>query len=342
MIHAPTREGGPLSSGPAASNPDPGQLRSSRRQRWLFAGIGVLAAAFLVALALWMTGPAPKPVGGEAEGDPPPLVLRQVPPASPDLRRAAAALGDGRLALAERRFTDVVAQRPDDVQAQLGLVLSRWRDLGPSAVERDLEQLRREYPGDPSVTMHLALARTLGGDAAAGQTLLATARREALEAEPPALDLARRADDLGHPELAPGYPPLLVPASSLKAREARRLLDRIVGAVARDDRELAAEAAARSRAWEGDAADARLLGVAAAVAEWDKDAPRRGVRALERVAAAAPRPSDARAAAELHRGLLLLWAADRRAGMRAIEDLASETGRTTWHRQARVLERRLG
>lgn len=327
-------DGGGGAGAQAVSNPSglPARLRVAL---W-----GLFAMA-LVGTGWLMTGSAPREAGGSAPKDPPPLVVDES--AGRRLEEAGAALGEGKLGLAERRFTDLVAERPDDALPQVGLVLSRWRKLGPTAVERDMEQLRREYPGSAEVTVHLALVRIFSGDRQAAGELLRQALAEAQSADPPKLHLARRADDLLHPSFAPGYPPLLVGADDLSDSRARELARALTEAVGDDDRRRAGELAERasilaSRPGLAET-DRELLRVAAAVAGWDKDTPAAGTRALQLVAREST--GDAGAAARLHRGLLLLWSGERRAGLVELEALGKD-GDSRWHRQAAAVAKRLG
>jgi len=291
-------------------------------------GLAALGAVVgLLTLAWWMTGPAPKPVGEGATKTAPPLVLEPAASADKPLAAAARSLAEGEHRSAERQFTSLVAERPDEPLPQTGLILSRWRTLGPRSVVRDLEQLAREYPESAGVQLHLGLARLLG-QAPEAEAAFAAARKQGWETGE--LTTARRADDLLHPRMAPGYPPLLVRADDLGTPQARRVLAQLVLALGADDRPAARRIAVSSESLR---AQEPLLAVAAAVASYDKDRPSVSVQALE----AAARQSGARGAADLHRGLALLWAGDRTRGVRL---LASVRG-GHWGEQSAAIAARL-
>lgn len=107
-----------------------------------------------------------------------------------DLRRAAELYEAGRRAQAGRVFA-----RHDSLEAKLGAAFAAW----PASADR-VEQLGALYPRSSFVQLHVGLARFWSGVGGA-----ATAWREARDAEPDT-PYAVRADDLLHPEFAPGLP----------------------------------------------------------------------------------------------------------------------------------------
>ena len=107
-----------------------------------------------------------------------------------ELRRAATLYEAGKRAQAGRIFS-----RYDSLEAKLGAAFAAW----PRSEDR-IEQLGALYPRSALVQLHVGLARFWAGTGGA-----LTAWREARDAEPDT-PYAVRADDLIHPELAPGLP----------------------------------------------------------------------------------------------------------------------------------------
>jgi tetratricopeptide (TPR) repeat protein len=163
----------------------------------LVAAIAVAAAVVVVGVAAWSAEEVPaeetaatKPT--PREGTPPlalDLGLRQDAEAN-DLRQAAALYDDGRRAQAAEIFA-----RYDSLEAKLGSAFAAW----PESEDR-IEQLGALYPRSALVQLHVGLARFWAGTAGA-----ATAWREARDVEPDT-PYAVRADDLLHPDFAPGLP----------------------------------------------------------------------------------------------------------------------------------------
>jgi tetratricopeptide (TPR) repeat protein len=107
-----------------------------------------------------------------------------------ELRRAASLYEAGRRAQAGRIFS-----RYGSLEAKLGAAFAAW----PGSEDR-IEQLGALYPRSALVQLHVGLARFWAGTSGA-----LSAWREARDAEPDT-PYAVRADDLIHPELAPGLP----------------------------------------------------------------------------------------------------------------------------------------
>jgi tetratricopeptide (TPR) repeat protein len=107
-----------------------------------------------------------------------------------ELRRAMQLYEDGRRLEAGRIFS-----RFDSLEAKLGAAFAAW----PVTQDR-IEQLGALYPRSALVQLHVGLARLWAGVGDAG-----TAWREARDVEPDT-PYAVWADDLIHPELAPGLP----------------------------------------------------------------------------------------------------------------------------------------
>ena len=112
-----------------------------------------------------------------------------------DLRRAAALHNADRFAEARRLF-----ERHDSLEAKLGAAFAGWPGSNGSASLDRVEQLGALYPRSALAQLHLGLARFWAGEAGAIE-----AWREAREVEPDTL-YAVRANDLLHPEFAPGLP----------------------------------------------------------------------------------------------------------------------------------------
>lgn len=161
------------------------------------AAIALLAAAVVAAAAVLSaeeieTDPAaesqPKPRPGS-----PPLELSfgiRNDDEARELRRAVEIYDDGRRAQAGRIFS-----RFDSLEAKLGAAFAAW----PRTEDR-VEQLGALYPRSALVQLHVGLARLWAGAGDAGG-----AWREARDVEPDT-PYAVWADDLLHPELAPGLP----------------------------------------------------------------------------------------------------------------------------------------
>ena len=112
-----------------------------------------------------------------------------------DLRRAAALHNAGRFAEARRLF-----ERHDSLEAKVGAAFAGWPGSNGTASLDRVEQLGALYPRSALAQLHLGLARFWAGEAGAIE-----AWREAREVEPDTL-YAVRANDLLHPEFAPGLP----------------------------------------------------------------------------------------------------------------------------------------
>jgi len=107
-----------------------------------------------------------------------------------ELRRAIGLYEAGRRGEARRIFA-----RFDSLEAKLGAAFAAW----PASEDR-IEQLGALFPRSALVQLHVGLARFWAGTGGA-----LSAWREARDVEPDT-PYAVRADDLIHPELAPGLP----------------------------------------------------------------------------------------------------------------------------------------
>lgn len=107
-----------------------------------------------------------------------------------DLRRAIQLYGAG-----QRAEAGAIFARHNSLEAKLGAAFAAW----PGTEDR-IEQLGALYPRSALVQLHVGLARLWAGTGEA-----AAAWREARDVEPDT-PYAIWADDLIHPELAPGLP----------------------------------------------------------------------------------------------------------------------------------------
>ena len=224
-----------------------------------------------------------------------------------DLRRAAALYEAGRRGEARRLFA-----RHDSLEAKLGAAFAAW----PGSLDR-VEQLGALYPRSALAQLHLGLARFWAGEAGAIE-----AWREAREVEPDTL-YAVRANDLLHPEFAPGLPVFVAGRDRRAASRASRPRgsSRLLRAAA-DSGGLDAHAALRDRA-----ATARPAGLGAAgLRRGGPRASGRGGGARRRRPSVATRRSGPRgpsrasgrsrgafpsaATVRFHLGVLLLWQRD--------------------------------
>ncbi len=172
-------------------------MSASRRTTLIVAALAALAAVVVAAATVLTADDPDESPAAAAEPQPregfPPLALAlgvRDDAEARDLRRAAALYEEGRLEEAGRIFA-----RHDSLEAKLGAAFATW----PAGEDR-IEQLGALYPRSALVQLHVGLARFWAGTGGA-----LTAWREARDVEPDT-PYAVRADDLIHPELAPGLP----------------------------------------------------------------------------------------------------------------------------------------
>ena len=282
---------------------------SARTRTALIVALLALAAAVAVgAAAVW--------TGADVESDSASVAPPKPRPGAPRLvldfgirddaeaaalRRAAALYETGRRQQAARIFA-----RHDSLEAKLGAAFAAW----PASLDR-VEQLGALYPRSALVQLHLGLARFWAGTGGA-----LAAWREARDVEPDT-PYAVRADDLLHPEFAPGLPGFVVsfdyrvegetPASQLEALEAdRSLRGRLLYGIALQG--LGRPVSARrafAEAVERAPDDVDAL-VADAVGRYDKGNPSASFSRLGPLSRRFPGAATVR----FHLGLLLLWQRD--------------------------------
>jgi tetratricopeptide (TPR) repeat protein len=218
-----------------------------------------------------------------------------------ELRRAAELYEADRRVEARRIFG-----RYDSLEAKLGAAFASW----PASEDR-IEQLGALYPRSALVQLHVGLARFWAGTGGA-----LAAWREARDVEPDT-PYAVRADDLIHPEFAPGLPvvvpsfPFEIPGSTaaeqlafIEQREGfrGRLLHGVL--LQRLGRPISARRAF-AHALQIEPNDVDAL-VADAVGRYEKSDP---ARAFSRLGPLTRRFPDA-ATVRFHLGVLLLWQRD--------------------------------
>jgi tetratricopeptide (TPR) repeat protein len=273
----------------------------------------VVAFAALAAVALAVGGGLALQRADDDAGEPPVLELSVLAGGGVDaraLRAAERAYEQGDQAGARKRFEAVLGRSPDSIEAAVGAAVAAWPD---GTVER-LKVLAAEHPASALVRLHLGLALF-----ARGERDEAVAQWREAKARDPDTPSAVRAEDLLHPEMAPGRP-YFYPSSTL-GREFRGLsvsdqLDLLEThaqaggvddlllygfALQRVGRPLSAQAAfedAVRREPESVEAQAAL-----AVSRFDKDVPAQAFSRLGPLARDHPRSPVVR----FHLGLLLLW-----------------------------------
>jgi tetratricopeptide (TPR) repeat protein len=231
-----------------------------------------------------------------------------------DLRRAAELYNDDRRQESARLF-----RRYESLEAKLGAAFAAW----PGSLDR-VEQLGALYPRSALAQLHLGLARFWAGEAGSIE-----AWREAREVEPDTL-YAVRANDLLHPEFAPGLPTFVpsarypaglareTPARQLEALRAAATRGELGGmllygaALQRLGRPVSAQRVydAAAKAFPGEP-EAR---VAAAVGRYTKERPAAAFSRLGPLSRRFPGSASVR----FHLGLLLLWQSDVPAAKRQL------------------------
>jgi tetratricopeptide (TPR) repeat protein len=284
------------------------------RIRLVVALVAAGAAALVVGVTLLQSGDgaAPRPAEESGRRSPPlelGLLLRDDPQARA-LREAERALDAGRRAEARRRFDRILAADPASIEAAVGAAVAAW----PEGTLVRLQQVVAAHPNSGVARLHLGFALLASGEEAAA--VREWRQTEQRDADSPA---ALRAEDVLHPEIAPGRPPFvadlvrppglegLSPAGQLDALRRRA---RGGGATAwlllgtayqRIGRPVSAQEAF-SRATELAPRDVAAL-VADAVGRFDKDDPSQTFSRLGPLADEHP----AAAVVRYHLGLCLSW-----------------------------------
>jgi tetratricopeptide (TPR) repeat protein len=229
------------------------------------------------------------------------------------LRRAERAYDSGDRAAARAQFASLLEADPESLPAAVGAAVSSW----PEGTLLRLRRLLVEHPKSALVRLHLGLALYTAGDDTAAEAQW----RQALAVEPDSPS-ALRAEDLLHPDMAPGRPyfyPSFGASPDLRgnsAAEQLAILRRDAARGGADANLLYGVALQRvGRAVSARMAFARALRtspqnlgaqVADAVGRFEKAAPAQAFSRLGPLSQAHPRSAMVR----FHLGLLLLWIRD--------------------------------
>jgi tetratricopeptide (TPR) repeat protein len=260
------------------------------------------------------------------------------------LRAAERAYDSGNRAAAKERFDALLVSDPDSVEAAVGAAVSGW----PDQTLVRIRGLAAEYPTSALVHLHLGLALYASGEDTAAEDEW----RQALVVEPDTPS-ALRAEDLLHPDMAPGRPffyPSFAPTLDLGKESAAEQLaalrrqaatgdlrDNLLYGVAlqRVGRTISArEAFARALELDGDSLDAR---VADAVGRFEKTKPTEAFSRLGPLAQANPRSALVR----FHLGLLLLWIRDVEGARTQLQKAVAADGHGFYGNEAQTLLSRL-
>jgi tetratricopeptide (TPR) repeat protein len=260
------------------------------------------------------------------------------------LRAAERAYDSGNRAAARRQFNGLHERDPASVEAAVGAAIAAW----PNGTLVRLRNLAASHPESGLVHLHLGLALyALGDDTAAAAEWRAAKRSD------PDTPSALRADDLLHPDMAPGhpffYPKFPTPAGISKLSPAKQLerlrQDAAKGgveanllygvALQRVGRPVSARAAfARALALDPESVPAQ---VADAVGRFDKSQPAAAFSRLGPLA----RDHPAAAVVRFHLGLLLLWIGDVEDARVQLQRAAAADRGGTYGKEARALLSRL-
>jgi tetratricopeptide (TPR) repeat protein len=312
----------------------------------VFVGLAALAAAGIAVGATLIgrdDGSGPKAV---PRGSPPlelSILVRDDAEARA-LRAAERAYDSGNRAAARRQFNGLLERDPASVEAAVGAAIAAW----PNGTLARLRNLAARHPESGLVHLHLGLALYAMGDGTA-----AAAEWRAAKRSDPDTPSALRADDLLHPDMAPGhpffYPNFPMPAGISKDSPAKQLetlrQDAAKGgveanllygvALQRVGRPVSARAAfARALALDPESVPAQ---VADAVGRFDKSQPAAAFSRLGPLARDHPRAAVVR----FHLGLLLLWIGDVKDARVQLQRAAAADRGGTYGKEARALLSRL-
>ena len=181
---------------------------SSRTRARVLVGLAAAGAAALVVGVTVLQaeeGGSSEPSAPQAERRPPPLELGLLVRDDGEaraLRDAEELLDEGEREEARARFSELADENPDSVEAAVGEAIAAWPE---GTIER-LEALVERNPDSGVARLHLGFALFAGGDPeAAGEQWREAGRRD------PDTPAALRAEDLLHPQFAPGHPPFVAP-----------------------------------------------------------------------------------------------------------------------------------
>jgi tetratricopeptide (TPR) repeat protein len=280
-------------------------------------GVAALAAAGIaVGATLIGRSEAPSPGAPTAKRGAPGLelsVLLRNDSEAKELRAAERSYDRGDRAAARRQFDALLSADPESLEAAIGAAVSSW----PEGTLAKLRALADQHPDSALVRLHLGLALYANGE----DTAAVAQWREAKRADPDTQS-ALRAEDLLHPDMAPGRPFFFASfgaGPSLQGDSAAEQLDQLRAraetggvkanllygvALQRVGRTVSARGAfEQARALDGKSLEAQ---VAEALGRFDKDAPAAAFSRLGPLARDNPRSALVR----FHLGLLLLWIRD--------------------------------
>jgi tetratricopeptide (TPR) repeat protein len=260
------------------------------------------------------------------------------------LRAAERSYDRGNRAAARRQFDALLSADPRSLEAAVGAAVSSW----PDGTLAKLRALANEHPDSALVRLHLGLALYANGDDTAAVAQWREAKRA--DSDTPS---ALRAEDLLHPDMAPGRPFFYASfgvGPSLRGESAPAQLEELRAkaeaggvranllygvALQRVGRTVSARAAfEHARALDGKSLDAQ---VAEAVGRFDKDAPAAAFSRLGPLARDNPRSALVR----FHLGLLLLWIRDIDDARKQLQRASVAERHGFYGREARALLSRL-
>jgi tetratricopeptide (TPR) repeat protein len=260
------------------------------------------------------------------------------------LRAAERAYDGGRRAEARRQFQALLSADPRSLEAAVGAAVSSW----PEGTLATLRALANEHPDSALVRLHLGLALYANGNDAAALAQWREAKRV-----DPNTPSSLRAEDLLHPDMAPGRPffyasfgagPSLQGESAAAQLEQLRARAETGGveanllygvALQRVGRPVSARAAfEHARALDEKSLEAQ---VAEAVGRFDKDAPAAAFSRLGPLARDHPGSSLVR----FHLGLLLLWISDVDDARTQLQRASAADRHGFYGKEARLLLSRL-
>ena len=293
----------------------------SRQQVWpgrrKVVAIGAVLGAVLVlvAVARVQLGPAPEPAAGIVVDTRPPLVQGPAQAADDALVDGAAMLAAGDHAGAAELFADALSRDAGNAHAQVGLALAQW-EVSPQQAVRRIRDATTIAPDDPWLWLNLGLAQTVGLGPGRGEGAFEQARLLAGAAADHAA--YRTADDLRYPDLAPGYPPLVLAPGEVAGSPQRRGLRSLAAAIEADDRPRAARIAGRL---DTQGQDLETV-VASVMGRYAKERHTVAVGELARLRAEHPGSS----LVAFHHALLLLWQGDRSGAVAGLDAAAADGG----------------
>jgi tetratricopeptide (TPR) repeat protein len=260
------------------------------------------------------------------------------------LRQAERAYDSGNRAAARAQFAALLDKDPKSLEAAVGAAVADW----PDTTLPRLRQLVAEHPGSALVHLHLGLALYAAGD----DREAAAQWRQALEVEPDTPS-ALRAEDLLHPDMAPGRPyfyPSFAPTLDLGKQSAAAQLEALRRQAAKGGLKAnilygvalqrvgqsvsASNAFGRALELDPESLDAK---VADAVGRFEKAAPAEAFSRLGPLADAHSRSALVR----FHLGLLLLWIRDVPEARKQLQRAADADRGGFYGKEARALLSRL-